>query len=195
MTYVQSIEPRLTAHRPAAPADTADTLIEFCRDLHQELVARLRLVTAGDLVWQPHADANSVGVTAWHVSRWLDVLATRAFSGRPAAADLWHTGGFRVATGYEPDGIGHLGLGTLTGYTPDEMRAVPAMPADLLEAYLDMAATGLVETIDGLRPRLHAGAPTPYQTIGSTLQGSFGHVGEIDALVSWRARLAASSAT
>jgi hypothetical protein len=131
-TYVDSIEPRLTPYRPAAPATTAESLTEWCRDLHEELTARVALLTPEDLAWQSHPDANSAGVTVWHVTRWLDVLATRAFTGRDAAADLWHTAGYRRTTGYEPDGIGYLGLGTLTGYTPEEMRDIPALPGELL---------------------------------------------------------------
>lgn len=191
-TYVDAIEPRLTPHRPVTPADTGATLIEWSRDLQQELAARLTLMAADDLTWQPHPDANSPGVTVWHVARWLDILATRAFTGRPATDELWQAGGFRAATGYDPDGIGFLGLGALTGYTPAEMRAVPAMPADLLGEYLAASTDRLVATLGELAPRLHAGSggmPTPYQSIGGTLQGSFGHVGEIDTLVALRARL------
>jgi hypothetical protein len=194
MSYVETIEPRLTPYRPATPADTADTLVEWCRDLDEELTARLRLMSPDDLAWQPHPDANSPGVTVWHVARWLDVLAIRAFTSRPATDELWHTGGFSLATGYEPDGIGYLGLGTLTGYSPEEMRAVPAMPADLVGEYLHQSATLLINTIGDLRARLHTGRgdePTPYQSIGATLQGSFGHIGEIDTLVALRARLTA----
>ncbi|HEY9524434.1 MAG TPA: DinB family protein [Thermopolyspora sp.] len=95
------------------------------RDLHEELTARLALVSQEDLTWQPHPDSNSAGVTVWHVARWLDVPGTRIFASRPAHADIWHRSGWREATGYEPHGIGYLGLGTLTGYTPEEMRAVP----------------------------------------------------------------------
>jgi hypothetical protein len=194
-TYVSEIEPRLTPHRPARPETVADTLIEACRDLEQETLARLSRIPAKDLYWQPHPDANSVGVTVWHIARWLDFLGTRAFTGRPAEADRWHTSGWADRTGYEPDGVGWLGLGSLTGYTPAEMRAVPQLEADHLSTYLSEATAELVETLGQLRDHLHVGGtPTPYQAISSTLQGSFGHVGEIDALVSLRARLADDTA-
>lgn len=193
MTYVESIEPRLTPYRSVAPSRTGEALVEWCRDLQEELAARLTLMSADDLEWRPHPDANNPAVTVWHVARWLDVLATRAFTGRPASEDLWHTGGFRADTGYEPDGIGYLGLGTLTGYSPQEMRAVPAMSADLLGDYLQGSTALLIDTIGAIEQQLHTGrggTPTPYQSISGTLQGSFGHVGEIDALVALRARLA-----
>ena len=195
MTYVETIEPRLTPHRPVAPLDVAAVLVEWCRDLEQEMAARLQLMTPEDLTWQPHPHSNSAGVTVWHVARWLDVLATRAFTGQSAQDDLWHTEGWRDLTDYEPDGIGYLGLGTLTGYTPQEMRAVPALPADALGRYLSQSTARLIEQIgllDGKLRQVPGHRLSPYQTIAGTLQGSFGHIGEIDTLVALRARLGSS---
>ncbi len=83
MTYVDEIEPRLTSFRPVAPDSPAEVLAEWCRDLEDELAARLRLVTPEELQWQPHPDSNSAGVTIWHVARWIDVLGTRAFTAGP----------------------------------------------------------------------------------------------------------------
>ncbi len=134
---MEQIEPRLTPHRPAAPANVAEVLIEGCRDLEQELTARLELMTPEDLRWQPHPDSNSAGVTVWHVARWLDVLGSRVYTGRAAREDVWHTQGWLEETGYEPDGLGFLGMGALTGYTPEQMRAA----ADKHHAAADRAAT------------------------------------------------------
>lgn len=193
MNYVTSIEPRLTSHRPAAPVTTGDVLVEWTHDLREEVAARLRLVDEEDLVWQPHPDANNVAVTVWHVARWLDVLGTRIFTGRGVEDEVWHAEGWRALTGYEPEGVGYLGLGTLTGYTPEEMRAVPVLTGDQLDAYLEQAAGSLVDQVRALEGRLVEVLPgielSPYQLIGSTLQGSFGHVGEIDTLVALRHRL------
>jgi hypothetical protein len=192
MTYVQTIEPRLTPHRPSAPASTAEAIVEWTRDLQEELAARLALIAPEELVWQPHPDANSAGVTVWHVARWLDVLGTRVFTGRSKDHDVWHRDGWRTRTGYEPEGIGYLGLGTLTGYTPAQMRDVPQLSADDLRSYLARSAEALVERTrelaDVLVQPLAGLDLSPYQLIGSTLQGSFGHVGEVDALVALRAR-------
>ena len=57
-TYVETIEPRLTPLRDVRPSSAAETLIEWCRDLTQELTARLELVTPEDLSWQPHPDCT-----------------------------------------------------------------------------------------------------------------------------------------
>ena len=137
-------------------------------------------------------------MTVWHVARWLDVPGTRIFASRPAHADIWHRSGWREATGYEPHGIGYLGLGTLTGYTPEEIRAVPPLDAASLRAYLTEATDLLIGQIDRIAERgdtltrQPAGHLSPYQQISMTLQGSFGHIGEIDALVALRARLTAT---
>ncbi|MER7460613.1 DinB family protein [Micromonospora sp. NPDC126480] len=176
------------------PATAADALIELLHDLREETVARLELISAAELAWQPHPDANSPAVTVWHVARWLDVLATRAFPARSAEHELWRTAGWQEATGYDPVGLGYRGLGTLTGYTPAQMRAVPVLPAADLTAYLTQSAEHLAATIRVLSGRIHdsrSGQPSPYQILSGTLQGSFGHLGEIDALVALRARLSA----
>jgi hypothetical protein len=184
--YVKDIEPRLTPYRPVAPSTAAEALTEWLRDLEEELAARLEQIGSPTLAWQPHPDMNSPAVTAWHIARWLDVLATRAFAPAGPDDELWHTLGWRQRTGYDPSGVGFLGLGTLTGYTPSEMRAVPEMSAEDLQTYASQAADQLAtriaelgevlfRTIDGLDL-------SPYQMISGTLQGSFGHLGEIDAL-------------
>lgn len=200
MTYVDTIEPRLTPARDVHPGDAAEVLAEWTRDLEQEISARLALLSLDELYWQPHPNSNSAGVTVWHVARFLDFRATRAFTGSSPSDDIWHTAGWRDRTGYEPDGLGWLGLGLLTGYSPEEMRAVPRLNVEELGMYLAQSSQRLVEQIKCLRNDIHhieanrlpvpGRRPlTPYQTIGSTLQGSFGHVGEIDTLVALRERL------
>jgi hypothetical protein len=187
MTYVREIEPRLTPYRPVAPQTPAEALIEWVRDLEEELAARLAVAGEALLPWQPHPDMNSPAVAAWHVIRWLDVLATRAFDPSSAPADeLWHSGGWSHRTGYDPSGLGFLGLGTLTGYTTAEMRAVPVLAADDLRRYLEQCARVLIGAIEELgssltRPIDGLGL-SPYQMISGTVQGSFGHLGEIDTL-------------
>jgi hypothetical protein len=105
----------------------------------------------------------------------------------------WHQAGWKQATGYEPDGIGYLGLGTLTGCTPEQMRAVPVLDTVPMAEYLGQSAARLIAQIEALGesvadgPRI--GGLTPYQMIGATLQGAFAHVGEIDTLIALRSRI------
>ena len=147
------------------------------------------------LAWQPDPGANSIGVTAWHVARWLDVLTVQVLENRPAAEEYWHTDGWTARTGYDPRGCGRNGLGNVTGYTLDEVRAIPALAADELLAYLDRVCRALRARLTSLgSDALYQPAPgrggkyTPYQWIQSLLPGCFGHVGEIQALKGLRER-------
>lgn len=198
MNYVSSIEPRLTPHRPVAPTTATRTLEEWIVDLVEETVARLDLMSAPDLAWSPHPDANSSDVTVWHIARWMDFLGTRAFTGAGVRAEVWHRDGWADRTGYDPTGVGYLGLGTLTGYSPAEMRAVPRLSCDSLRDYVEASASTLRDLLLGQSDGwLHAPQSTigmsPYQVIGGTVQGSFGHLGEIDCLVALRGRIIATS--
>jgi hypothetical protein len=193
VNYVSLIEPRLTPHRPARPVTAAQALVDWLLDLEQEAVARLERLTDEECRWSPHPDANDIAVTFWHVARWLDVLAAVGAGAAPASAvQVWERDGWSDETGYDPTGLGYLGLGTLTGYTPDEMRAVPRLGTTDLTRYLRATVHDLHEALMQLDD--HAllqdlGLGSPFQIVGSTLQGSFGHLGEVDALVALRARL------
>ena len=193
MNYVPRIEPRLTPYRPSAPASSRESLMEWLRDLEQESVARLDLMSEGEARWTPHPDANDAAVTFWHIGRWLDVLAATTMATSPSpGVQIWARDGWTELTGYDPSGIGYLGLGTLTGYTPEEMRAVPRLTTTELSAYLRATVTALegvlgdIEQADLLRDN---GLGSPFQILGGTLQGSFGHLGEVDCLVALRSRL------
>jgi DinB family protein len=162
-----------------------DLIEKLSRDVRAEVVE----LSQAELDWQPDSEANGIGVTVWHFSRWLDVLATRALADRPAGQELWQTGGWAARSGYDPHGVGYEGLGVLTGYTLAEVAAIPRLPAgDLLE-YLDQVCTALRERLLALpEGGLYQPAPglggrrTPYQWVRSILMGCFGHVGEIEAL-------------
>jgi hypothetical protein len=188
------IEPRLTAHRDMAPGTAGEALVEWIRDLEQETLARLRLMSYVELGFRPHPSANNADVTVWHLGRWFDVLASRRVGGPSTQAERWYRDGWAARTGYDPAGIGFLGLGTLTGYSTEEMLAVPNLGADALSSYLAGSVDDMVDVVETLSPEeLHrpgaAGLPSPFQAVGSTVQGSFGHLGEIDCLVALHDRL------
>ncbi|MGI8855856.1 MAG: DinB family protein [Thermomicrobiales bacterium] len=176
---------------------------EIVIDLVRRLARGVRATIAGlsqeVLDWQPDPEANSIGVTVWHFSRWIDFINVRALEGRPAADELWFTSGWAAETGYDPRGLGYGGLGALTGYTMSEVRAVPALSADALLRYLDRACDALIASLEALPPdALHRTAPglrdldarqrTAYQWIIAPLLGCFGHLGEIEALKALQAR-------
>ena len=173
--------------------------VEILTDLIEKLAGDVREevgeLSQEELDWQPDSEANSIGVTVWHFSRWLDVLATRALADQPAGQERWQTRGWAARSGYDPHGVGYEGLGVLTGYTLAEVAAIPRLSAgDLLE-YLDQVCAALRERLLVLpEGGLHQPAPglggrrTPYQWVRSILMGCFGHVGEIEALKAMRER-------
>jgi DinB superfamily len=172
---------------------------ELLADLVQTLAASLREelgeLSPEALAWQPDPEGNGIGITVWHVSRWLDLLAVQILQARPAPEEQWHTRGWAARTGYDPRGIGYRGLGALTGYTWAEVEAVPPLPAADLLAYLDQAATALRDHLLAL-PTAALWQPAPggngtrtvYDYVKGPLLGAYGHIGEIAALKALRAR-------
>jgi len=172
-----------------------EILTDLIEKLGDDVRAEIGELSQEELDWQPDPEANSIGVTVWHFSRWLDVLAERALADQPAEQELWHTRGWAARTGYDPRGAGYEGLGVLTGYTLAEVAAVPHLPTgDLLE-YLGQVCAALRERLLALpEGGLYQPAPglgsrrTPYKWVRSILMGCFGHVGEIEALKAMRER-------
>jgi hypothetical protein len=173
--------------------------VELLADLLERLVRDVRAeigeLTPEELSWQPDPEANTIGVTVWHFSRWLDMLAVQALVNRPAAVELWQARGWAARTGYDPRGIGYLGLGLLTGYTQAEVAAVPRLTADQLLEYLEQVSGALRDQLLALSSEALY-QPTPglggkrkvYDLLISVLTGCFGHVGEIEALKAMRER-------
>ena len=170
----------------------ADVLIDFLTDLRRDVADQLEGMTAEQIAWQPDAEGNSIGVTVWHFCRWLDLVAVRAFGDRPQSEEQWWTQGWATSTGYDPAGIGQDGFGAITGYTVEEARAIPHLSAADLTMYLDQVCSAMIEAIRVLpEGALHELAPggqdvrpgrTRYGWIKPILQGSMGHLGEIEAL-------------
>jgi ketosteroid isomerase-like protein len=163
----------------------ADLVVDLTAGIHQAITG----LSAQELARRPDAEGNSIGVTVWHISRGLDVLKVRFLEQRQALAEQWHTQGWAQKTGYDPRGIGTGGLGILTGYTQEEVAAIPQLTAENLLAYLDQAAEALrhyllslpeealAQTIVAMGESL-----TTYQLIKGILLGCVGHLGEIEAL-------------
>lgn len=179
-----------------------DVLIDMIERLAQWTRATIAEMPQAALDWQPDPQANGIGVTVWHYSRWMDFLTVRVFHDRPAEEEIWIVDGWAARTGYDPRGLGWGGLGALTGYTVEEMKAVPPLSADDLLRYLDAACAALIAAVRTLpTDALHQPAPglrglrdgdwTVYEWLLVPLLGSFGHVGEIRALKALHARAAA----
>lgn len=141
-----------------------------------------------ELAWQPDAEGNSIGVTVWHFSRWLDVTA-RLLQGKTPTEELWLTHGWAERTGYNPLGIGEKGLGAVTGYTLQEVAAIPHLSAQDLLIYLNQLCEVLctflrtVPSSEPLQQPIYPGAElTKQQMLQTVFLGSCGHLGEIEAL-------------
>jgi ketosteroid isomerase-like protein len=163
----------------------ADLVASLAEGIHQAVTG----LSALELAWRPDAEGNSIGVTVWHCSRGLDVLKVRFLECKPAEAEQWHTQGWAEKTGYDPCGIGTGGLGILSGYTQEEVTAIPLLSAEELLAYLDQVSEALRRHLLSLpqgalsQPTMFAGENlTAYQLIKSIVLGCIGHLGEIQAL-------------
>jgi ketosteroid isomerase-like protein len=169
------------------------TDLEVLADLVDDLTKGIHKVVTGlsvpELTWQPDAEGNSIGVTVWHISRGLDVLKVRFLEEQQALAEQWRTQGWGKHTGYDPRGIGTGGLGILSGYTQEEVAAIPVLTEEELLAYLDQVSDALRQYLLSLpegalsRPTLFVGERlTAYQVIKEIVLGCVGHLGEIEAL-------------
>src|SRR6266496_5737149 len=103
----------------------ADLVTTLANGIHKEVAG----LSVPELTWRPDAEGNSIGVTVWHCSRGLDVLKVRFLKQQPAEAEQWYTQGWAEKTGYDHRGIGSGGLGMLSGYTQEDVAAIPVLPA------------------------------------------------------------------
>ncbi|MEZ4870030.1 MAG: DinB family protein [Caldilineaceae bacterium] len=169
-----------------------DLLTDFTGTL-QWVIQDLPLVA---LYWQPDAEANTIGVTVWHIGRSFDVLKTRILQNLPHTAEIWHTGGWSTQTGYNPHGIGFAGWGTLARFTRAEVAAIPELTAAELLNYVEQSAAALQSYLatmpteklyqppaGWLAPAESAYQPvTAYHAIRAILMDTREHLGEIKAL-------------
>jgi hypothetical protein len=178
-----------------------ELLIDLMNELGSDMRDEIGGMSVEELTWQPDPQANSIGVTVWHVARWLDVLAMRILHTEADIDELWHTQGWAEKTGYDPRGIGASGLGNVTGYTMEEVAAIPHMNAPDLLAYLDstieavnsriaeMPDSALYEKVPGIGK-----SRTAYGWIKLLMKGCMTHVGEIQTLKAQRERLGVATA-
>lgn len=175
----------------------ADLLADLARLIHRHVDP----LDAAGLAWRPDALGNSIGITVWHVSRWIDILSVVVLQARSHDEELWHAKGWAAKTGYDPRGVGFNGFGAITGYTAEEMNAVPVLARDDLLAYFDQTVNALEDSLrmmsdDSLQepaPGSHQGLLAHYW-IKAVLLGALGHAGEIEALAAMRSRQALAAA-
>jgi DinB superfamily len=187
------------------PATTVETLA----DLLDELGNRVRALIDGHdeyaLSWRPDPGGNSVGVTVWHFTRWLDVVSVRLLDGLPSHDELWLSEGWARMSGYDPRGLGEGGLGVLTGYSIGEVLAVPKLSSAQLLDYLGQVTARLrpqllrltADQLGGDAPgaavmtarAASTGWKDTYGWIKLILVGALQHVGEVAAMLALRNRV------
>ena len=172
-----------------------EQLLDFLNELDQDLFQEIESLSKEELAWQPAPQSNNIGVTVWHFSRWLDLLAVRALQNRPASEEQWFVRGWAKQTGYDPRGIGAHGLGALTGYSWEEVLQVPSLSAAELLAYFTQSKEQLAQHLRRMpAEQLSQPAPglgnkrTAYEWIKPVLKGCFWHIGEIQAIKAIRAQ-------
>jgi hypothetical protein len=187
------------------PFTSAETLADLLLELHQRVSNHIGGLSLEELGWQPDPGANSVGVTVWHFTRWLDVISVRLLDGLDSDSELWFENGWAGKTGYDPRGLGEGGLGVLTGYTMAEVLEVPTLSAAQLIEYQRQAVMRLhpqvvkldADALSGdaaghevmtARARV-TGSKDTYGWLKLILVGSFQHLGEVAALLAMRRRL------
>jgi hypothetical protein len=150
-------------------------LAEWVGDLRGALERRVARTPEAALHWRPAREMNSIGDTVWHIARWLD-LVTMWLDNSAPERQHWIADGWAERTGYDPRGTGTDGLGAISGYSFAEVEAIPKLRADQLAAYL-------AAVCDDLVPRLRAADEATAQRYKGVVQGTFGHLGEVAALL------------
>jgi hypothetical protein len=164
-----------------------ELMAKWFEDVGVRVRDRLKGLDEDALEWRADDRGNNVRETVWHMARWIDVL-TRILGGTQPSTERWFTDGWAQRTSYDPRGIGDDGLGALTGYTFQEVLAIPRLTATDLVRYLDSVIGPLAQRLRALQED-DASAGAVRRSTG-ILQGCLGHIGEIDALLAIRQRSA-----
>ena len=166
-----------------------DVLIDILEDNRRRLHRGLSKMSDECVLWKPEADANNIAITIWHMARIFDVFLTQQAKGDTSGDECWFHNGWAEQTGYDPHGIGQNGWGMLTGYTQEEVAAMPLLTKEQVLEYLD-------EVYDTVRAYLASisieklqtpgsgfdGKYTKYQCIQMALLDNVRHLGEIFAI-------------
>ena len=164
-----------------------ELMAKWFEDIGTRVREQLKTLEEDALEWRADDRGNNVRETVWHMARWIDVLA-RILGGTQPSTEVWFTDGWAQRTGYDPRGVGEDGLGTLTGYTFQEVLRVPRLTANELARYLDSVIGPLAQRLRSLPD--DDSAARVVRRAGGILQGCFAHIGEIDALLAIRERSA-----
>jgi hypothetical protein len=119
----------------------------------------------------------------------FDVFLTQQANGYLAVEECWFHEGWAEQTGYDPHGIGQNGWGMVTGYTIEEVRAIPRLTRVQLIGYID----DVYDTVKVYLESNHFeeletpaagfdGRYSKYQCIQMALLDNIRHLGEVFAI-------------
>ncbi|HSH01984.1 MAG TPA: DinB family protein [Anaerolineae bacterium] len=89
------------------------------------------------LYWYADEGGNNIAVTLWHVTRVFDLFYTQHILNESWEKERWWASGWAERSGYDPQGVGVHGWGTLQGYTRAEVEAIPPLGKEILQGYFD----------------------------------------------------------
>lgn len=166
-----------------------DVLIDLLEDNRRRLHRLLDAVSDECLAWKPEAGANDIAVTIWHMARIFDVFLTLQARGDPPEEECWFKHGWAEQTGYDPRGTGQNGWGMLTGYTREEVAAMPQLTRRQALDYLNDVYNTVKEYLTNtpVDELLMPGAGfdgrfSRYQCVQMALLDNVRHLGEIFAI-------------
>lgn len=166
-----------------------DVLIDLLEDNRRRLHRGLSNMSDDCVHWRPDPDANSIAITIWHMARIFDVFLTQLAEGDSSREECWFRYGWADLFGYDPRGIGRNGWGMLTGYTQEEVAAMPQLSKARVLDYLDQVYDTVKEYLTRLpMEKLQMpgagfdGKYTKYQCIQMALLDNVRHLGEIFAI-------------
>lgn len=169
-----------------------ELLAELIDDLYQDLRPEIESLTEAEFHWYPASQRNSIAVTVWHIGRGLDFLGTRILQGKPAEEEVWHSAGWTDRTRYDPRGKGYGGWGVLTGYSWEDVLAIPALSTNESLEYLEQSSRLVSSNLRSMDSRqaqspvqeFFGGKLTCFRWTKDFYKGFQAHIGEILAIKS-----------
>jgi hypothetical protein len=166
-----------------------DVLIDLLEDNRRRLHREFDAVSDECMFWKPEAEANNITITVWHMARIFDVFLTQQAKGGLAEEECWYQHNWAEQTGYYPRGIGLHGWGMLTGYTQEEVAAMPQLTREQVLGYLDEVYDMVKEYLRNISFEKmqmpgagFEGKYSQYQCIQMALLDNVRHLGEILAI-------------
>ncbi len=167
-----------------------DMLQNYSFSLHRTI----RDLPEAALLWQPDSEANNIDVTVWHVCRALDLLKVKIIENKADSEQIWYSKGWAAKTNYDPAGLGFGGFGNLSGYSRDQVKEVPLLPAAELLEYFDQVYEALGDYLANVKDGALEESPIGWpSTAGASPESIYivlmmffldnrEHLGEIKAL-------------